>query len=273
MVTDYMPSGRAGFFLALVSSVLLAAHQGHAGFDAQAAGEDPAYEVASVRLNNINAPSLLGFYSYPSGRVTWGAQTVRDLLSYAFDISPAQIKGGPTWINDKRFDIHAITPPSYRQQMSDMVVNPSKIQRLMLQNLLKERFNVRVHYDSRTRPVLILRVKRRSSNLHPTVHSDGDPHGGIMIQIDGAVTGQAFGDNVTMAFWTEELSERLAYPVVDETGLRGGFDFTLPEIESDNHDMRHGVDLVLERLGLTLQKGNKPVDTLFVDNVYLPTPD
>ncbi len=267
------PSRRAGFFLALVSSALLAAYQAHAGVDAQAAGENPAYEVASVHLNNLNAPSLLGFYLYPSGRVTWGAQTVRDLLSYAFDIAPALIKGGPTWINDKRFDIHAITPLSYRQQLSDMVVNPTKIQRLMLQNLLEERFMVRVHYDSRTRPVLILRVKRRSSNLQATAHPNGDPHGGIITLIDGAVTGHAFGDNVTMAFWAEELSERLESPVIDETDLRGGFDFKVPEVESDNHDMRHGVDLALDRLGLTREKGNRPVGTLCVDSVDLPTPD
>jgi ribosome-associated translation inhibitor RaiA len=59
----------------------------------------------------------------------------------------------------------------------------------------------------------------------------------------------------------------------DETGLRGGFDFKLAEVESDNHDMLRGVDLVLDRLGLTLEKGKRRVDSLSVDAVFLPTPD
>jgi uncharacterized protein (TIGR03435 family) len=266
-----MPSGRARFFFALGFLALLAFHQSQAGDEA--AGENPAYDVASVRPTNSNAAILLGFYLYPSGRVTWGGQTVRDLLSYAFNLPPAQIMGGPPWINDKRFDIHALTPVSYQEQQSDLIVNPSKIQRLMLQSLLRERFKVKVHHDFQTRLVFILKVKKHSSSLSPTAHPNGDPHGGILTQVDGAVTGQAFGDNITMAFLAEDISERLAYPVIDETGLRGGFDFKLPEVESDNHDMLRGVDLVLDRLGLMLEKGKRPVDSLAVERVDVPTPD
>jgi uncharacterized protein (TIGR03435 family) len=268
-----MPSGRAGFSMAYAILALLALHQGCSRVNAQVATTHPVYEVASVSVTNTNAPILLGFYLYPSGRVTWGGQTVKDLLSYAFDVPPEQVKCGPSWINEKRFDIHALTPLPYRQQQSDVIVNPNEVQRLMLQNLLKERFSVRVHHDSRTRPVLILKLRRQSHNLYPAAHPDGDPHGAITRRIDGTVTGQAFGHNVTMAFWAEELSECLEYPVIDETGLRGGYDFNLPEVDSDNRDMQHAVDLVLDRLGLTLQKGSRPLDAVCVESVAMPTPD
>jgi uncharacterized protein (TIGR03435 family) len=243
------------------------------GLQEAVAGDDPAYEVAAVHVSNPNRSRLIGFYSYPGGQVKWGSQTLKDLLSYAYNVPPSLVRGGPPWTNETSFDIEAIAPLKYRQLQSDLIVNPNAIQRVMLRNLLLTRFGLSVEHDSRSMPVLMLLVKKPSPNLRPSLDPSRDPHGGIVVHIDGAVTGQAFGENMTMAYLAEELAERLEYPVIDGTELRGGYDFHLDGVEGDNHDMQRGLDLVLDRLGLTLRRAKRSVNILFVEKATLPTPN
>jgi uncharacterized protein (TIGR03435 family) len=62
-----------------------------------------------------------------------------DLISRAYDIKPANIAGGPSWIETDRFDIIAKVPPN---------TTPESL-RPMLKTLLADRFHLTVHNDNK----------------------------------------------------------------------------------------------------------------------------
>ena len=77
------------------------------------------------------------------GRVTFTHVPLSYLLTEAYDVWPDQV-AGPAWISEgsDAFTIVATMPPT---------TTPEQY-REMLQNLLAERFGVRVHRERQTRP-------------------------------------------------------------------------------------------------------------------------
>jgi uncharacterized protein (TIGR03435 family) len=67
------------------------------------------------------------------------------------------------------------------------------------------------------------------------------------------------------------LSRDLRLPVLDRTGLTGGYDFHLPPADPENRDMTSAVFDAMHRLGLDLKRGKGPIDTLVVDHVERPS--
>ena len=93
--------------------------------------------VASVRSNN--SPDARTFSEYsPGGRLTATAVTVMFLLRNAYRVQPYQLAGAPAWISRKRYDIAAKVDDS-----------PAPSQQAFLQALLKDRFALAVHQETR----------------------------------------------------------------------------------------------------------------------------
>jgi uncharacterized protein (TIGR03435 family) len=76
-----------------------------------------------------------------------------------------RVIGGPDWINDDRFEIQAKAgADASRAQMI-----------AMLQNLLEDRFGMKVHRENRETPVYDLVVDKGGSKLAPTKVSECPP--------------------------------------------------------------------------------------------------
>jgi uncharacterized protein (TIGR03435 family) len=117
-----------------------------------------AFEVASVKL----APPL-DIMAIASGkahigmnvdkaRVDIGGLTLLQLVCVAYKVKPYQVAGNPEWmnvgLNADRFDILAKMPEgANKDQVPDM-----------LQSLLAERFQLKLHHDTRDTPVYALVV-------------------------------------------------------------------------------------------------------------------
>src|SRR3954464_13945626 len=118
----------------------------------------PSFEVASVKPASPDAagrgmPALSGpademmrFKGGPGsnspGRIDYSGVTLKMLLKRAYNVKPDQISG-PGWLDTERFDIAAKLPPGTNMESL----------RLMLQDLLTERFQMRLHRETRTLPV------------------------------------------------------------------------------------------------------------------------
>jgi uncharacterized protein (TIGR03435 family) len=107
----------------------------------------PSFEVASVRRGVPPAsqpPSRGGPGTNDPSRITFSGVNLVYLIWPAFDIEPERIEG-PAWIRDLRGNTYFITatmaPETTKQQLH-----------LMLQNLLRERFGLRVHRETRSLP-------------------------------------------------------------------------------------------------------------------------
>lgn len=175
---------------------------------------------------------------------------------------------GPAWLDpptDLLFDIAG---------KCDRPVSLDQI-KLMLQNLLKERFKLAVHREKRDLPAYLLTLAKPETGLQPS-------NGGETKVRVGASHRFLFR-NVSMAQLALQLGPPMtSRAVVDMTGLKGSFDFAL-DLERYMTDPETGRVIagpngrideegavlrgVRDQLGLTLKAGRAPMEVLVVDHV------
>jgi uncharacterized protein (TIGR03435 family) len=119
--------------------------------------QSPRFEAADVH-RSVSAPNP---YTWASGGILRGARydlrkaTMIDLIHAAWDVDPELIVGGPDWLEFNRFDVAA---------KADAATPPATV-RLMLQNLLADRFHLVVHKDTRPFPVYRLAAGKTKPKL------------------------------------------------------------------------------------------------------------
>src|SRR5262245_18371007 len=129
---------------------------------APSAGAEPRFEVSSVKKSGPTRPIGGRFGMMPGGRFSVTQMPVTALITMAYRIQRFQIVGGPAWINTDRFDINAIaedvpvqpTPPG----------TPNRMQ-LLLRSLLKDRFSLTAHNETRELPLSYLVMAREDGKL------------------------------------------------------------------------------------------------------------
>ncbi|HET9192419.1 MAG TPA: TIGR03435 family protein [Vicinamibacterales bacterium] len=121
----------------------------------------PRFEVASVTpaesLKPLRAPVPR---VQPGGRFSAGLATVEALMSFAYDLKPYRIAGGPDWVRRDRFEVSA---KAETDAPADQI-------RLMVQSLLEDRFNLVTHIEQREMPFQAL-VRARSDGSLGTIRS------------------------------------------------------------------------------------------------------
>jgi uncharacterized protein (TIGR03435 family) len=267
-----MKGGFAG--VAAVVSLTLAALQAQ-----------PLNYVASIKPNN--AIDARGFSEYqPGGRYTATAITVAQLLRNAYRTQPYQLVGAPAWISTRRFDIEAKVEDS-----------PPPSQQVFLKALLKDRFHLEIHNETRELPIFELVVAREGKPGRQLKKSDfdcaaymaaphGPPEGG---QVPNCATrigpGTLSGKAISMTQLATSLAPFANRFTVDKTGLAGVYDIELswtPEPPASNRSAAVpdaapaslGTSLfnaLEEQLGLKLVSSRGPVDVVVVDRLEEPS--
>src|ERR1039457_178528 len=118
----------------------------------------PAFEVASVKpaapidiaklvaaAQNGETPNI--GMKINGARAQYTYMALKDLIGIAYKVKPYQITG-PAWLAEQRFDIVAKFPDGASKDDAPE----------MLQALLKERFKLEAHIESKERPVMALVV-------------------------------------------------------------------------------------------------------------------
>ena len=83
-------------------------------------------------------------FTSPGGRYRASATSLTFQLEWAYGIQPSQHSGGPAWMDNDRYDIVAKAEG-----------NPTDEQmKLMVQTLLAERFQLKLHHEMKKAPVL-----------------------------------------------------------------------------------------------------------------------
>ena len=219
------------------------------------AGAPQTFEVASVK--RAPPPPADGFRSsmkLDPGRLTCSNVTLKKLIVNAYNVKDYQVSG-PEWLNVELYDIAATVPPGAG---GDQVL-------AMVQGLLAERFKLAFHREAREMPVFGLVVGKAGARLHDA---------GFGRSSTSASPGHLTAEKTTMAKLADFLARQLDRPVVDMTGLKGFYDFTLewdPEENSasGSDDGRPAPPLltaVQQQLGLSLQARKAPVEILVIDH-------
>lgn len=244
---------------------------------AQPATSPPSFEVASVRPSAMNDHRLgIGFFTFPGGRIVANMCSLDYLIELAFDIQPFQIVGGPGWIHEDRFDIEAKPPASSkssRANPNNPKLPPNAEQRQMLQTLLADRFGLQFHHEAREGSVYLLLRTSKPLKIEPTKDTTEYPWVGSVA--GGAISRDGIrGTNASMELLARRLSPYLQHPVLDRTGLAGPFDFRY-ELPKDDTvpDVVSSIVLSVQGLGLKLEPGKRPIETLIIDRVARPSPN
>jgi len=192
---------------------------------------------------------------------------VKLMISLMYKIPMRQIKGGPDWINEDRYDVEARADGSY--SLDDL--------HTMYQNLLADRFNLKFHIETKQGPVYALAVDTPGSRMT----LDNKPQD-YSIPITYANDGSAVGRRVSMSYLSWWLGQHLQSderPVIDHTGLTGNYDFTLnfapvrpPGAEDPATQKLPSIfDALKEQLGLKLHAERGPVAYLIIDHIDRPS--
>jgi len=230
-----------------------------------------AFEVASVR----RAKSDCSFTTYggPPGRYTALCTTLWGLIYNAYRVRSMKDypAGLPPWADKDSFDVEAKanddTVAAIRKLSSK---EQEQLTRDMLQSLLADRFQLRVHYESKMQPVYELVLAKGGSKLKPL---PADQKSGWGKFDRGEVTFR----NKSVAEFANGLSfsNVVGRTVVDKTGLTGNYDFNLkwtPDDQQGTPDSGPTLFTALEeQLGLKLEPAKGLVDTLVIDHVEKPS--
>lgn len=242
----------------------------------------PIAYVASVKPNNAVDARTFSEYS-PGGRLTATAVTVAYLIRLAYRVQPYQLVGAPAWISTKRYDIAA--------KVEDQ---PAPTQQVLLQALLKERFKMTAHTETREQPVFALTVAKSDGKLGPKLsqstfdcaayfaapHAPPEP-GRTPNCATRIGLGTLFGKAIPMAQLATSLAPFVSRFTVDKTGLTGLFDVELtwtPEQPSlgaaGNDSPEPGLSIfsaLQDQLGLKLVAEKGPVAVLVIDRLEEPS--
>lgn len=219
---------------------------------------DPAtsFEVASVRP----VPAEHGFTSIsPSGAARFTARNVSMmvLVELAFGVEGNQILAAPGWFNSALYDVAA--KPEGDAGMSYEQLRP------LLQQLLKQRFQLAFHREEKDVSGYALVVAKSGTKLNAT----NEPPASGSILRDGLRS-----SSVSMRTLAGMLAITQRKPVVDRTGLAGNYDIKLsfaPDGSIDSN-LPSIFTAVQEQLGLKLEKQNVPMNFVVIDHMEkLPT--
>jgi uncharacterized protein (TIGR03435 family) len=276
-----------------------------------------AFEVASVKLTKPGIfvqPNMFldNGNAKPAGGLFRGSWPLALYIHFAYKLDQGQHDAVsaklPKWATNQDYMIEAKAGG-----------NPTKDQmRLMMQSLLADRFRLMVHFEIKEGPVLALTLAepgKPGPKLIP--HSEGPrcpdsfemlklpdfskppelPKPGTVWRQCGAgatVLGTSDGTEIGARDTTPGLIANDVYaygflagevdkPVVDRTGLKGTFDFTInlppgmmsffPKPPSPD-DLPKGtffIDALRKQLGLKLERSRGDVRTLVIDHIEQPS--
>ena len=217
----------------------------------------PTFEVATIRLNTTRPTGpvdrMLGCQGtdgrsktviIPMSRCVARYEPLKLVIAMAYDVPPSslypyegKIVSGPSWIESEMYHIEAkAEAPTTQAQL-----------KLMLQELLADRFKLKMHRENREMPVYALTVGKNGHKLKPAPKDrdcegqtrrdhryelgatdiSGQCHG--FVPEDGSLRGQS----VDMSDFAEMLSIWAGRVVVNKTGIDGLFDIKMPRMISE----------------------------------------
>lgn len=273
----------------LASSCATSIGQSHSSNQAaSASGKSYRYEVATIKPAD---PKSRG-WKLESTIDGFTAQdvTLRMLIHEAYGIyEENRVEGGPAWMNIAKFDVEAKLDPTEIPAYADLSLDQ---RREMLLALLKMRFNLAAHMESRQMPISTLVVAKSGPKFHETqaaniYHSDIK---GMDCLVTKSRRGFLEEHNCTTSNLAQTLRGWIGWNVIDKTGLTGRYDFALhstPDelsvapatpgsLESTEPQESGPVwpsiyTALQEQLGLKLQSAKDSMEVIVVDHLDMPT--
>jgi bla regulator protein BlaR1 len=205
-----------------------------------------------------------------------------------------RLVGLPEWIDTERYAIAGTIPDGV----------PVSVLPVLMTNLLKDRFRMVAHTETREMPVYNLVLARNDRRLGPSLKETSAECRAAMVALLAALQrgaspptaptasgacpppglniGFLSQGGIEMAILAQGLTQVVGRPVIDRTGLTGYYDYTLkwmpepgigppgPPVDPDAPIVFTAVQ---EQLGLKLEAARGPVEVVVIDRLEKPTVD
>jgi uncharacterized protein (TIGR03435 family) len=250
------------------------------------------FEVASIKPSPF-FDRIMSVRPLP-GRLSADA-TLQVLMQHAYGVQPFQLVGGPSWLTSDHYEIEA---------KADVSANRDQVFR-MLQSLLEDRFQLKIHREIKELPVFTLVSNRGGFKLPAPrdgacVDSPADAAaewvgagrmaapgelppakgrcGSVIVSV-----AQVRGGKIAMSEFVRTLSTLVGRSVLDRTGFTALFDVQLDFVPDETTPAMpspppgsgiSGISLaqaLQEQLGLRLEPTKGPVEVLVVDHAERPS--
>jgi len=230
------------------------------------------FDVASVKQVETLRPgtpdlSFVGKSGKPfhiEGHRVGVRGTLRALIADAYGVKEYQVSAAPPWADTLIYEITAATS-------GDAVPTQDQV-RPMLQSLLADRFQLKVHPDTKELPLYHLRQVKKSNLLKPAGPDEtfswklsNTPDG----LLRSKATKESIGDFVQLVGVSTDR------PVIDKTGITGDIDYDIliapPEGKGPEDVNRAIVYAVIDQLGLKLESVKDSIAILVVDKADKPS--
>jgi bla regulator protein BlaR1 len=246
------------------------------------------YDVATIKPNNTGRSRgfMPGFT--PDG---YRADYVRLrlLIIQAYGVQGFQISGGPAWLDTEAYDVETKMDGATAAALTKLSPDEVKLARQqMLRSFLEERFGLKVHRETKEGPIYSLVIAKGGSKLHDAKLGSGlvGPDGAVIQGYSQFTNAGTIAHALSAQRIAILLSQEVKRQVVDKTGLKGTYDFTLEWArglalsapsdgeESDAAPAPSADSIfaaVQDQLGLKLVPGKGPVDVIVIDHVERPS--
>jgi uncharacterized protein (TIGR03435 family) len=257
---------------------------------AQTATPPPAFEVASVkRYIPQLGPGIQAVAKRDPGPIHFQISGTRvsvrgnllALVRLSYDLDASHVRLSPeladSWVVSEIYEIEARAPGDATPDLAQV--------REMTQTLLAERFQLKVSRSNKVMPVYNLIVAPGGPKLKPTTFADDAPQ----TKNEGSTRAHARlrYRNFSMADLVEAVRRQFDRPLLDKTGLTGGFDFTLdyewqppPGTPADvaaamgATDLEPGLPIAAslrEQLGLRVVPAREQIEILVIEHAERPS--
>lgn len=249
----------------------------HASLSAPASS---VFDVAAIRVNKSDESGHSHIISSPNDSHFRAINvSLKSLMQWAYAIPDTRISDGPQWIGSTKFDIEAKADTSVDEQMHGLSSEAGRLQKQkMLQALLANRFQLKLHEETRELPMYALILARNGPKFQPS-------------QVNGTTINtrraeiSVSGSDDTVALLADALARTLGRVVVNQTGLHGRYELDLkwtPDLTTSgpttstappatDSQLPSIFTAIQEQLGLKLESKKGPVSVLVVDHVEMPS--
>jgi uncharacterized protein (TIGR03435 family) len=237
---------------------------------------DPNAVKGSTRVDLPVDSDFVAYHCQPIYRIIYFA--FAGPAPYALAGSaPFQLSGHPSWVDNDLYEFQAKVAPDDIAAWKDMNINDKRI---AVRDILADQLKLHIHVDKTPQPAYALMVAKGGPKL--TEYKVGEqwklPDGRILQGRAQEYFGNiGYLQNSTMNNLAADLSARLDRPVVDQTGLTGSYDISLPLTKATGAnpfanvgDEEGSVESGLEQLGLKLVPAKIEADGLVVDHIERP---
>jgi len=263
--------------------------------------EKPEFETAEIKPMPPDGPQGVGIRYTQGGRID-ATGTLKNLIGIAFEIPPNLasdiLVGGPKFLDTDRYNIVAKTPSSGigapTREGGREVAPPIDVALKMLRTLLEERFKLVTHKENRPVTAYALLPPKGEAKLKkadPSERANCRPDPSAIPANTGGVPMQAGTcTNTTIEDFARILPQIAGayfdHPVVDTTGLQGGWNFTIywtprgaleqaRPAPADPGAIGAALDpggltifqALEKQLGLKVEKGTYPTPVIVIDSM------